>query len=164
MSDQTLIGDLREEDGRGVVRVEDVYATGIDDLWSAITEPRRLMRWIADVSGDLSVGGEFRATFTSGWSGTGVVEVCEAPKLLRVRTQQPGEESTVMEARLAEDREGTRLVIEERGLPLAEYADHGAGWQAHAEDLRSHLAGTEPRDWTQRWRELSPAYLALAGR
>jgi uncharacterized protein YndB with AHSA1/START domain len=159
-----LLGELREENGFGVVRVEDVYDTGIDDLWSAITDPRRLGRWIAQVEGDLRVGGEFRATFTSGWSGTGVVETCSAPSVLRVRTQQPGEPETTMEALLSAEGERTRLVIEERGLPLAEYADHGAGWQAHAEDLHAHIAGTEPSDWVQRWRELSAAYFALAGR
>lgn len=164
MSAQELLGQLREENGLGVVRVEDVYATGIDDLWDAITDPERLAHWIAEVDGDLRVGGEFRATFTSGWTGTGVVEVCAAPSRLRVRTQRPGEPATVMEAQLSPDGTGTRLIIEERGLPLAECADHGAGWQAHAEDLHAHVNGTEPTDWVQRWRELSSAYLALAGR
>ncbi|WP_439592924.1 SRPBCC family protein [Microbacterium sp.] len=164
MSEEKLLATLREENGLGVVRVEDVYETAVDDLWAAITTPERLARWIADVSGDLREGGQFQASFTSGWSGAGVVEVCEAPRLLRVRTQQPGEPSTVMEARLSPEGDGTRLVIEERGLPLAEYADHGAGWQAHAEDLHAHIDGTEPQDWVQRWRELSAAYFALAGR
>ena len=44
------LGTLRRiDDTRGAVRVEDVYATGIDDLWEACTEPERLVRWIADV-------------------------------------------------------------------------------------------------------------------
>jgi uncharacterized protein YndB with AHSA1/START domain len=160
----TLIGSLREEGGRGVVRIEDVYPTGIDDLWSAVTEPARLGRWIADVAGDLREGGEFTATFTSGWTGSGSVEICDAPHRLRVRTQQPGQEVTTMEAVLTAEGDATRLVIEERGLPLAEYADHGAGWQAHAEDLRAHIDGREPSDWAARWRQLSAAYFALSGR
>lgn len=162
MNAQKLLGELREEGGLGVVRVEDLYPTVIEDLWSAITEPARLAKWIAHVSGDLRVGGEFRATFTSGWSGTGSVEVCDAPRLLRVRTQQPGEASTVMDARLIPEGDDTRLVIEERGLPLTEYADHGAGWQAHAEDLHALIAGTAPDDWTARWRELSAAYVSMS--
>ncbi len=31
-----ILGSLREENGRGVIHVEDVYPTDIDDLWSAI--------------------------------------------------------------------------------------------------------------------------------
>ncbi len=30
-------GSLRSADGKGVVRIEDRYDTGIDDLWSAIS-------------------------------------------------------------------------------------------------------------------------------
>jgi hypothetical protein len=34
-----IVGSLRSEDGVGVVRIEGRYATGIDALWSAITDP-----------------------------------------------------------------------------------------------------------------------------
>ncbi len=57
--------------GRGAVRVEDVYDTDIDDLWRACTEPERLARWIAEVSGDLRVGGTVDLVFTSTWTGPG---------------------------------------------------------------------------------------------
>ena len=55
------IGTMRAlDETRGAVRVEDVYDTGIEDLWEACTTPERLARWIAEVSGDLRVGGESR--------------------------------------------------------------------------------------------------------
>ena len=54
-------------DGKGAVRMEDVYATSAEDLWSALTDPDRLARWIGAVEGDLRVGGTFHARFTSGW-------------------------------------------------------------------------------------------------
>jgi uncharacterized protein YndB with AHSA1/START domain len=51
-----IIGTMRSLDRtRGAVRVEDVYDTDIDDLWEACTNPERLARWIAKVSGDLRV-------------------------------------------------------------------------------------------------------------
>jgi uncharacterized protein YndB with AHSA1/START domain len=164
MTDQNLLGSLREESGTGVVRVEDVYATDIHDLWSAITDPARLARWVVEVEGDLRVGGDFTASFTSGWQGPGSVEVCEAPSRLLVRTWQPDERPTSIEATLSSEGAGTRLVIEERGLSLEEYAGHGAGWQAHIEDLRAHLEGREPGDWAARWHGLNPAYERLAAR
>ena len=52
----------------------------------------------------------------------------------------------------------TRLVVEERGLPLSEAAAHGGGWQAHIEDLAAHIAGRAPSDWRARWAEVTPAY------
>ena len=56
-ADTHVVGTLGSVDGAGVVRMEDHYDTGIDDLWSALTDPQRLARWIADVEGDLRVGG-----------------------------------------------------------------------------------------------------------
>ena len=58
-----VIGTLRATGGVGVIRMEDRYDTTPDDLWSALTDPRRLARWVADVEGDLRLGGEIRATF-----------------------------------------------------------------------------------------------------
>jgi uncharacterized protein YndB with AHSA1/START domain len=156
-----ILGSLREENGRGVVHVEDVYATDIDDLWSALSEPERLKRWLAVVEGDTSIGGSFSARFTSGWEGTGRVDLCEAPNRLVVTTFSDTDE-TVMEATLTPEGTGTRLVIEERGLPLDEYAAHGSGWQAHIEDLALHLADKAPSNWADRARELSPTYKRMA--
>jgi len=40
-----MLGSMRRiDEARGAVRVEDVYDTDIGDLWSAVTEPRRLAR------------------------------------------------------------------------------------------------------------------------
>ena len=153
-----LVGTLRSEAGKGVVRMEDRYDTGVDDLWTALTDPARLARWIAAVEGDLHIGGEFRATFTSGWEGTGRVDVCDAPHRLLV-TMSPGQDDeTVIEATLAADGDQTRVVVEERRLPLDELAAHGAGWQVHIEDLEAHLSGRDRPDWRSRWTELIPAY------
>ena len=71
-------------DGKGAVRMEDVYDTSAEDLWSALTDPDRLARWIAAVAGDLRVGGTFHARFTSGWEGPGRVEICRQPERLLV--------------------------------------------------------------------------------
>lgn len=163
MTDQRILGALRPVDAdKGAVRVHDFFATGIDDLWSAITEPERLARWIADVEGDLSVGGEFNARFTSSWEGPGRVDVCEPPHRLLL-TMNPGQEDeTVIEALLNAEAGGTRLVIEERGLPMSELASHGAGWQAHIEDLVALLSGRDRADWRSRWSELAPSYRELA--
>lgn len=157
-----FVGTLRAEAGKGVVRMEDCYETEIEDLWSAVTDPSRLARWVAEVDGDLRVGGEFRARFTSGWDGTGRVEVCEPPRLLLVTLSPGQDDATVIEARRFADADQTRLVIEERGLPFDELAEHGAGWQAHVEDLAAHLGGHAALNWRSRWIELIPAYRGLA--
>ena len=154
----TIVGSLRAVDGKAVVRMEDRFDTDAEDLWSALTDPQRLARWIADVEGDLRLGGTFRARFTSSWEGPGRVDVCEPPRRL-VLTMSPGQDDqTVIAAELTPDGEHTRLVVEERGLPLDNAAAYGAGWQVHIEDLATHLAGKPATDWRTRWFELAPAY------
>ena len=159
-----IVGSLhRTEDGKGAVRMDDLYDTDIDDLWSALTDPRRLARWIADVEGDLRLGGQIHARFTSSWEGPGRIDACQAPHRLAV-TMSPGTpDETVIEATLAPEQGKTRLVIEERGIPLGELAAHGAGWQAHVEDLTAHIHGRQAADWRTRWAALTPHYQDLAG-
>jgi uncharacterized protein YndB with AHSA1/START domain len=158
-----ILGSLRSVDGKGAVRMEDRFDTDVDDLWSAFTEPRRLSRWIAEVDGDLRLGSEFHARFTSGWEGTVRVEVCEPPRHLLLVTWAAGRsDEHVIEVTLTADGKQTVLVLEERGMPLDLIADYGAGIQVHVEDLAAHIAGQERCDIEARWGELAPAYQALA--
>ena len=157
------MGSIRHTgDGRGTVRVEDIYDTDVEDLWSAITEPARVARWIATVEGDLRQGGYIFARFTSTYEGPGRIDVCDPPVRLVVTWDLGTANETVTEALLTPAGDKTRLVVEERGIPLAELAEHGAGWQAHVEDLASYLSGQEPGAWRDRWAELTPYYHQLA--
>ena len=107
--------------------MQDRFDTDIDDLWSALTDPGRLARWMGEVEGDLRLGGEYRARFfASGWEGTGRVEACEPPRRLLLLTKRPGQrDEQVIEATLAADDDQTILVWEERGMPLDLLAAHG---------------------------------------
>jgi uncharacterized protein YndB with AHSA1/START domain len=158
-----VLGTLRSADGTGVVRVEDRFDTDADDLWEAITDPRRLVRWIGEVDGDLRAGGEFQAHFfASGWKGTGRVEVCDPPRRLRLATAEPGQtDDHFIEVTLAPAGRQTVLVWQESGMPLAQLAAYGAGIQIHVEDLAAHVAGRERADATARWGELLPSYQDL---
>jgi uncharacterized protein YndB with AHSA1/START domain len=159
-----ILGSLRSADGKGVVRMQDRFDTDIDDLWSALTDPRRLARWMGEVKGDLRLGGEFRAHFfASGWEGTGRVEACEPPRHMLLQTMQPGQpDEHFIEVTLAADGGQTILVWEERGMSLDHLAPYGAGIQVHVEDLAAYLAGRERGDAEARWNELLPAYQDLA--
>ncbi len=158
-----ILGSLRSADGKGVVRMEDRFDTDIDDVWSALTDPRRLARWLGEFEGDLRLGGEYRARFySSGWEGNGRVEVCEPPRRLLVINAEEDRDEHVIEATLAADGDHTILVLEERGMPVNLLAAYGAGIQVHVEDLAAHLAGRERCDADARWTELQPAYEELA--
>ncbi|MGC2485056.1 MAG: SRPBCC family protein [Acidimicrobiales bacterium] len=160
-----ILGRLLRLDGtRGAVRVEDVYDTGIDDLWSAITNPSRLARWLATVEGDLRVGGKIYARFSSSYEGPGRIDLCDPPRQLLVTFEPGTSDEGVTEAVLTPLGEKTHLMIEQRGIPFGNLPDHGAGWQAHLEDLSSFLSGgpdARPDAWRSRWSDLSPIYQRL---
>lgn len=158
-----IIAAARPYGDTALVHVEDVYPTTPEDLWAAITEPERLARWLAEVSGDLVVGGAFTIRFTSSWEGTGTVDVCEAPHRLVVTTTEDDGGSTELEARITPEGDGARLVVEDRGLPVDAAPFHAAGWQVHLEDLAAALAGRATSDWSARWHELMPLYRAEGG-
>jgi uncharacterized protein YndB with AHSA1/START domain len=158
-----ILGSLRSAEGKGIVRIEDRFETDVDDLWSALTDPRRLARWIGEVEGDLRLGGEFRFSFfASGSEGTGRVEACEPPRLLLLTMALDQPDEDVIEATLTADGDTTILVWEERGMSLDQIAAYGAGVQIHVEDLAAYLAGREHRDATARFGELFPSYQELA--
>lgn len=168
-----ILGSLRSADGAGVVRIEDRFGTGIDDLWSAISDPGRLARWYGQVEGDLRPGGEFRVYLEADdVENVGRVEACEPPRRLLVRTRETEESyrkgqgvppfDEVTEVTLTADGSQTILVIEVSGMPLDTIAFYGAGWQIHAENLASYLSGREHGDTGARWDELVPHYQSLA--
>jgi uncharacterized protein YndB with AHSA1/START domain len=161
-----IVGTLRTADGKGVVRMEDRFDTDIDDLWSALTDPGRLARWLGEFEGDLRLGGEFRARFfASGWEGTGRVDVCEPPRHLLVMTKHVRQaDAHAVEATLTADGDHTIVILEERGMPVNLLAAYGAGIQVHIEDLAAHIAGRERCDADARWEELQPVYEALASK
>jgi uncharacterized protein YndB with AHSA1/START domain len=159
-----ILGTLRRLDRtRGAVRMEDVYDTDIEDLWSAVTEPGRLARWLGRFEGDdLRVGATLQAEFTSSWAGALRIDACERPTRVLVTLAPGTEDETEVEAWLSTDGGRTRFVVEERGLPVGVLPGHGAGWQAHVEDLGNYLGGCGDGDWRSRWSALIPAYEGLA--
>jgi len=168
-----ILGSLRAADGTGVVRIEDRFDAGIDDLWSALTDPARLARWHGQMEGDLRPGGEFRVYLEADdIESIGRVEACEPPRRLLVTTRETEESyrkgqgvppfDQVTDVTLTAEGDQTILVIEVRGMPLDMIAFYGAGWQIHAENLAAHIAGRERGDTEARWGELVPAYQDLA--
>jgi uncharacterized protein YndB with AHSA1/START domain len=164
--DASLLGSLHSVDGEGVVRMENRFGTGIDDLWEAVTDPARLAHWYGKVEGELSQGGELRVHIDLAGDRTARVEACEPPQRLLLTMRDPDPQAgqpddTVIEVQLMADGAQTRLVWEERGMPVKLLPAYGAGIQIHVEHLADYLNGRELRSVEARWNELFPAYEAL---
>jgi uncharacterized protein YndB with AHSA1/START domain len=161
---QRVLGTLRSENGVGIVRIEDRFDATIDEVWSALTDRKRLAHWWGEVEGDLRAGGEYRArVFASGWEGTGRITDCEPPRRFATVSSEPGRNESVHKVTLTEDGDQTVIVYENLSVPPDLLWAYGVGEQIHVEDLGAHLAGRERAD-ESRWDELEPAYRELAAK
>jgi uncharacterized protein YndB with AHSA1/START domain len=94
------------------------YPAEIEDVWAAVTDPRRLARWFAPVSGDLREGGSFQVEGNAG----GEIRECVPPAALTVTWGGP---VSVVSVRLSASGAGTALHLEHT-VPAA-FAGSGAG-------------------------------------
>lgn len=152
-------GQLRAEGERCGVRFERRYDARPEELWSALTEPERLTRWLANVAElELRVGGRFLLVWhEDGQQTDGTVLDLEPGRVLELAWTYPDEPDSAVRFELRADGDGTVLVLDHRGLPPRSIAGYGAGWHSHLDSLDAHLGGGEA-DWTARFQELGPAY------
>ncbi|MEO7147077.1 MAG: SRPBCC domain-containing protein, partial [Terrimesophilobacter sp.] len=139
--------------------VDTVYPTLPDDLWEAITSPERLARWFGELVPRSDEATVYDATLTTGWSGPIRVDQCEPTRVIRVTLldEDPSAVTTVTAVLDATDG-GTRLTIEERGLPTEDLPTYVAGWHAQLDQLHADFSGAPAIEWRPRWEHLRETY------
>ena len=136
------------------------YATTVEDLWDACTNPERLRRWYTHVSGDLRLGG----TFEQVNMGSGTVVACDAPHLLKVSLGGGADE---IELRLAPgDEAGTATLELQHATTLDSHEIGGqtydaifcmgGGYYPRLQALDLHLRGTLPDGYDSTAFHLNP--------
>jgi uncharacterized protein YndB with AHSA1/START domain len=144
------IGDraVATGDGRSLL-LRRAYDASIEDVWNACTDPDRISRWLAPVSGDLRLGG----TFELKGNASGEILRCEEPHLLKVTWALGEGMVTEVELRLTPGDDGGTVVELEHASP-AEIVDElvrtygpggtigiGGGWDLALLGLDRHLYG-----------------------
>jgi uncharacterized protein YndB with AHSA1/START domain len=131
-----------------VVILARTYATDLEDMWDACTNPERIPRWFLPVSGDLRLGGRFALE----GNASGTIEHCEPPIGFRA-TWEFGGATTWIELRLtAVDDDTTRLELEHIAVVDDDTWQRfgpgavGIGWELGLTGLGRHLAGAERLD------------------
>ena len=83
-----------ERDGRPAraVTLSRGYATSVEDLWDAVTNPERIPRWFLPVSGELEPGGRYQLEGNAG----GLITACE-PRSHLALTWEFGEDLSWVE-------------------------------------------------------------------
>ena len=139
--------ELRDhESGLKVLLIRRRYAATAEDVWDAITDPDRIRRWFAPVSGDLREGGRFSVQ----GNASGSIVRCVRTREI-VLTWEFGGSSTDVALRLHPDGEATVLELEHSPVSpdvvtnVGETWGLGAGWELGTVGLGMHLAG-DPMD------------------
>jgi uncharacterized protein YndB with AHSA1/START domain len=100
------------------VTVRRQYRADVEDVWSAVTDPERLARWFAPVSGDLREGGTFQVE----GNVAGEIRECARPEALVVTWGGP---VSLVRVRLTPAGEHTAVELE-HSVPAA-FVGSGAG-------------------------------------
>ncbi|MGH3587105.1 MAG: SRPBCC family protein [Pseudonocardia sp.] len=118
------VGHRALEAGEGrTVTISQSYPTDVDDLWDACTNPERLPRWFAPVSGELRLGGRYQIE----GNAEGTVERCDPPKGFAATWEFAGATSWI-EVRLSPDADGgARFELEHLMEKNAHWDEFGPG-------------------------------------
>jgi uncharacterized protein YndB with AHSA1/START domain len=147
-----------------VVRFARWYAAPAAEVWSALTDPERMARWLgAEVSIEARAGGAVALRWAGGEEMDGVITVLEPGRVLEYtwREGAQGVES-VVRFELRPEGPGTLLMLEHTGVRAEQAAGLGAGWHGHLDALAAALQG-QAADPHARYRELAPEYARRFG-
>lgn len=140
-----------------VQTISQLYPTGIDDLWEAVTSAERIPRWFLPVSGELKLGGHYQLQGNAG----GTITECEPPHRYAA-TWEFAEQVSWITVRLTPEGDGTRFALEHVAHVAGEFWDQfgptatGIGWEmgllglaGHLGDPASALRPEDAAEWMQ---------------
>jgi uncharacterized protein YndB with AHSA1/START domain len=124
------------------------YSAAVEDVWDAVTNPRRIPRWFTPISGELHVGGHYQLE----GNASGTIERCDPPRSFTATWEYGGEVSWI-ELRLSAHPDGsTRLELEHIAhLTDERFAEFGPGavgigWDLGLLGLSLYLEADEALD------------------
>jgi len=159
-----LDGVLRRRDGLPAVRFDRPFATTPEDLWSAITEPERLARWLMPVDGDLRAGGTYTIDYGDDGVAEGTVVDCDPGRAFTVTWQIAGEPAGLVSARIVTGDHDLVLRLDHVQLPEDQGIGYAAGWHTYLDRLAGELAehgSADDVDFGDRWAQVVAGYRQL---
>jgi uncharacterized protein YndB with AHSA1/START domain len=135
-----------------VVELRRTYDAPPEDVWDACTDPERLPRWFAPVTGDLRLGGRFQVQGNAG----GEIRECEPPHRLAVTWEMKGEASIVTLDLAPAGTDATELVLRHAVHDDDHWATYGpgavgVGWDLTLLGLSMYLRTGASVDDPQAW-------------
>ena len=122
-----------------VIVASRIYDTTPADLWGALTQPERLKRWFAPVTGDLKLGGRYHVE----GNASGTITAC-VPQDRAELTWEFGGYTSWVNFSIVPAEGGTMLVLEHIAHVSPHWTQYGAGaggvgWEMGLLGLSEHL-------------------------
>ena len=129
----TIFGDLTKAANGFDLEFVRLFDTDVADVWSAVTDPERLARWMAPYRGELRLGGTWEGLSDDGsvWV-TGTVTACDPPHTFTTTWHAIEEQPTELTVTVDETPDGARMRLVHTGV---QSMDYGPGWQTYLERL-----------------------------
>ena len=130
----------RDEKAAKTVTLTRSYPTGIEDLWSALTNSERIQLWFLPITGDLNLGGRYQFE----GNASGEIRECNSPTFFSV-TWEWQDDVSWLEVRLSEAGENnTQLTLIHTALVSEFWTQFGpgatgVGWETGLIGLDHHL-------------------------
>jgi len=117
-----------------------LYETDVADLWEAVTDPERIKRWFAPVTGELKLGGRFHIE----GNASGTITACEPGQSYAGTWEFGGYTSWIHVAVLAEGEQARLEIHHIAPHPNPHWTQYGAGaggvgWELGLLGLAEHL-------------------------
>jgi uncharacterized protein YndB with AHSA1/START domain len=142
--DDNRYGSVTEEsDGRWRLEFRRTWPDDSDDVWAALTENDRTVRWIGTYDGERRTGAT--GSFAMGFEGSApaepltIVECTECHRLVLDLAN-----GWRVELDLVSQRGGTTLIFVQHLADAADVPDVAAGWHWYLDRLDAEISGSEP--------------------
>ncbi|GIH19077.1 SRPBCC domain-containing protein [Rugosimonospora africana] len=161
-----LASEITRVAGGAQLRLRREYPSDVEDVWSAITEPERLGRWLGTI--DL-IGGAGRLVLGDGEDEYAdiVVTECTRPRRIVLDWTYAGASTTRLLVTLTRDPSGRTSAVLEHTFPATEparLAGQGCGWEHYVDSLAAHLAGESLPDFADYYPAKLDQWRAVAAR
>lgn len=156
-------GQRQRRNGVDYVVFTRTFRAPVEDVWAAVTEPRRLERWVGTWTGDPTTGQvAFRMTAEGEDAEEEIqrIDVCEPPHRLVTRSVTPGPDGTdeiewVLELDLAGSDGVTTLTFAQVVHDAEMASTVGPGWEYYLDRLVAAETSAEVADVS--WDDYYPA-------
>lgn len=153
----------RLDDGRQRLEFRRSWPDPVDDVWAALTEPDRLVRWLGVYDGTRGSGGTgtFAMTHEEGEPVGEPMTIleCDPPRRLVVEWVQQDSDAWRVDLDLTTEGDRTVLRFVQVFGADADVTDFAMGWHWYLEKLGAEVGGTPaPGHWDAFYAEIGPAY------